>query len=260
MLTEPIELPNMKRHSEGTFSNDYSKYLETRRAQDFVQWLKNSKRNGWVCPLLTLSPQVKPRLRIRLNIVKFSYFSVLYASGTGSEPFLWLSISSSLSQNQVLSNDTIVTLTSPFATHLHIEKLWLNMRLLPQEPIQTPRRRHLHQRRELLPAGWSSQGVRVLAEDRPRQKRLNSSAPRIMQTVHTDSVLFYVSQSVLASFSASCCWILCRPLQRFGGKCCRNAKSHRLFEKMCLNHKALCEFLPSFHVTIPFFPHIFILT
>eukprot|EP00064_Thunnus_orientalis_P013089 superscaffoldBa00002088_g13126 len=46
MLTEPIELQNMKRHSEGTFSNDYSKYLETRRAQDFVQWLKNSKRNG----------------------------------------------------------------------------------------------------------------------------------------------------------------------------------------------------------------------
>lgn len=46
MLNEPIELPNIKRHSEGTFSNDYSKYLETRRAQDFVQWLKNSKRNG----------------------------------------------------------------------------------------------------------------------------------------------------------------------------------------------------------------------
>ncbi|XP_068185877.1 glucagon b [Antennarius striatus] len=45
-LTEPIDSLNMKRHSEGTFSNDYSKYLETRRAQDFVQWLKNSKRNG----------------------------------------------------------------------------------------------------------------------------------------------------------------------------------------------------------------------
>uniref|UniRef100_A0A3P9NQB2 Glucagon b n=1 Tax=Poecilia reticulata TaxID=8081 RepID=A0A3P9NQB2_POERE len=44
MLEE--HFPNMKRHSEGTFSNDYSKYLETRRAQDFVQWLKNSKRNG----------------------------------------------------------------------------------------------------------------------------------------------------------------------------------------------------------------------
>ncbi|XP_077082211.1 glucagon a [Siphateles boraxobius] len=36
----------VKRHSEGTFSNDYSKYLETRRAQDFVQWLMDSKRNG----------------------------------------------------------------------------------------------------------------------------------------------------------------------------------------------------------------------
>ncbi|XP_019723751.1 glucagon b isoform X1 [Hippocampus comes] len=44
--SEPLELSSMKRHSEGTFSNDYSKYLETRRAQDFVQWLKNSKRNG----------------------------------------------------------------------------------------------------------------------------------------------------------------------------------------------------------------------
>ncbi|KAL6100765.1 gcg [Pungitius sinensis] len=46
MVAKPIQPPNMKRHSEGTFSNDYSKYLETRRAQDFVQWLKNSKRNG----------------------------------------------------------------------------------------------------------------------------------------------------------------------------------------------------------------------
>uniref|UniRef100_A0A3Q0SY96 Glucagon b n=2 Tax=Heroini TaxID=318529 RepID=A0A3Q0SY96_AMPCI len=46
ILNEPTEIQNMKRHSEGTFSNDYSKYLETRRAQDFVQWLKNSKRNG----------------------------------------------------------------------------------------------------------------------------------------------------------------------------------------------------------------------
>ncbi|XP_062313991.1 glucagon b isoform X2 [Osmerus eperlanus] len=44
MFNDPSELTAMKRHSEGTFSNDYSKYLETRRAQDFVQWLKNSKR------------------------------------------------------------------------------------------------------------------------------------------------------------------------------------------------------------------------
>ncbi|KAM9449342.1 glucagon-2-like [Salvelinus alpinus] len=46
MFGEPRELSNMKRHSEGTFSNDYSKYLESRRAQDFVQWLMNSKRSG----------------------------------------------------------------------------------------------------------------------------------------------------------------------------------------------------------------------
>ncbi|KAL4636209.1 glucagon-2-like [Arapaima gigas] len=46
VLNEPRELTNVKRHSQGTFTNDYSKYLETRRAQDFVQWLMNSKRNG----------------------------------------------------------------------------------------------------------------------------------------------------------------------------------------------------------------------
>lgn len=48
LFNDPREVNNMKRHSEGTFSNDYSKYLETRRAQDFVQWLMNSKRSGWV--------------------------------------------------------------------------------------------------------------------------------------------------------------------------------------------------------------------
>ncbi|XP_041834474.1 glucagon-1-like [Melanotaenia boesemani] len=43
---ESREQPSMKRHSEGTFSNDYSKYLEDRKAQDFVQWLMNNKRSG----------------------------------------------------------------------------------------------------------------------------------------------------------------------------------------------------------------------
>ena len=46
MLDEARELTNMKRHSDGTFSNDYSNYMEERRAQDFVQWLMNSKRSG----------------------------------------------------------------------------------------------------------------------------------------------------------------------------------------------------------------------
>ncbi|KAM4602131.1 glucagon-1-like [Polymixia lowei] len=45
-MDEPVELSNIKRHSEGTFSNDYSKYLEDRRAQDFVRWLMNNKRSG----------------------------------------------------------------------------------------------------------------------------------------------------------------------------------------------------------------------
>ncbi|KAF3857342.1 hypothetical protein F7725_009201, partial [Dissostichus mawsoni] len=51
-VDEPRELPNMKRHSEGTFSNDYSKYLEDRKAQDFVQWLMNNKRSGDVSSYL----------------------------------------------------------------------------------------------------------------------------------------------------------------------------------------------------------------
>ncbi|XP_068612661.1 glucagon-1-like [Brachionichthys hirsutus] len=40
------ELSNTKRHSEGTFSNDYSKYLEEKAAQDFVRWLVDKKRSG----------------------------------------------------------------------------------------------------------------------------------------------------------------------------------------------------------------------
>ncbi|XP_075905450.1 glucagon-1-like [Nelusetta ayraudi] len=43
---EATKLSNAKRHSEGTFSNDYSKYLEDRKAQDFVRWLMNNKRSG----------------------------------------------------------------------------------------------------------------------------------------------------------------------------------------------------------------------
>uniref|UniRef100_A0A3Q3M0D9 Glucagon n=2 Tax=Mastacembelus armatus TaxID=205130 RepID=A0A3Q3M0D9_9TELE len=46
VVDEPRELSNTKRHSEGTFSNDYSKYLEERKAQDFVRWLMNNKRSG----------------------------------------------------------------------------------------------------------------------------------------------------------------------------------------------------------------------
>ncbi|MBN3306224.1 GLUC1 protein, partial [Amia calva] len=47
-IDEPRELTNVKRHSQGTFTNDYSKYMDTRRAQDFVQWLMSTKRSGGV--------------------------------------------------------------------------------------------------------------------------------------------------------------------------------------------------------------------
>ncbi|XP_035614008.1 glucagon-2 [Oncorhynchus keta] len=46
LLEDLVGVPNMKRHSEGTFSNYYSKYQEERMAQDFLQWLMNSKRSG----------------------------------------------------------------------------------------------------------------------------------------------------------------------------------------------------------------------
>ncbi|KAM9829453.1 uncharacterized protein ACBT44_004754 isoform 1-T1 [Syngnathus typhle] len=48
----------MRRHSEGTFSNDYSKYLEDRKAQDFVQWLMNNKRSGHFMAGATYSPKI----------------------------------------------------------------------------------------------------------------------------------------------------------------------------------------------------------
>ncbi|XP_011482275.2 glucagon-1-like [Oryzias latipes] len=50
LADELRELSSMKRHSEGTFSNDYSKYLEDRKAQDFVRWLMNNKRSGAALP------------------------------------------------------------------------------------------------------------------------------------------------------------------------------------------------------------------
>nr|XP_006114905.1 glucagon isoform X1 [Pelodiscus sinensis] len=45
-LDESRQMNEVKRHSQGTFTSDYSKYLDTRRAQDFVQWLMSTKRSG----------------------------------------------------------------------------------------------------------------------------------------------------------------------------------------------------------------------
>uniref|UniRef100_G1LG74 Glucagon n=3 Tax=Ailuropoda melanoleuca TaxID=9646 RepID=G1LG74_AILME len=44
-LNDPDQMNEDKRHSQGTFTSDYSKYLDSRRAQDFVQWLMSTKRN-----------------------------------------------------------------------------------------------------------------------------------------------------------------------------------------------------------------------
>ena len=46
-LNDPNQMNEDKRHSQGTFTSDYSKYLDSRRAQDFVQWLMNTKRNKY---------------------------------------------------------------------------------------------------------------------------------------------------------------------------------------------------------------------
>lgn len=73
---EPRELSSMKRHSEGTFSNDYSKYLEDRKAQDFVRWLMNNKRSGSVCIVACMRCQNFTYCSIfshfRLNVVCLS--------------------------------------------------------------------------------------------------------------------------------------------------------------------------------------------
>ncbi|XP_004629927.1 glucagon isoform X2 [Octodon degus] len=45
LLDDPDQMNEDKRHSQGTFTSDYSKFLDTRRAQDFLDWLKNTKRN-----------------------------------------------------------------------------------------------------------------------------------------------------------------------------------------------------------------------
>lgn len=57
-VDEPRELSDMKKHSEGTFSNDDSKYLEDRKAQDFVRWLMNYKGSGSVWDLKNINCEV----------------------------------------------------------------------------------------------------------------------------------------------------------------------------------------------------------
>uniref|UniRef100_A0A3Q0QRT2 Glucagon / GIP / secretin / VIP family domain-containing protein n=1 Tax=Amphilophus citrinellus TaxID=61819 RepID=A0A3Q0QRT2_AMPCI len=37
---------NLKRHSDGTFTNDFTHYLDRIKAKDFVEWLANPRQEG----------------------------------------------------------------------------------------------------------------------------------------------------------------------------------------------------------------------
>ncbi|XP_039944635.1 pro-glucagon-like isoform X1 [Hirundo rustica] len=37
-------LSHVRRHSEGTFTSDFTRYLDRMKAKDFVHWLINTKR------------------------------------------------------------------------------------------------------------------------------------------------------------------------------------------------------------------------
>jgi len=37
-------IQHLKRHSDGTFSNDFTDYLEKKKVKDFVEWLTSTKR------------------------------------------------------------------------------------------------------------------------------------------------------------------------------------------------------------------------
>lgn len=39
-------IQNHKRHSDGTFTSDFTHYLDKIKAKDFVEWLASTKRNG----------------------------------------------------------------------------------------------------------------------------------------------------------------------------------------------------------------------
>lgn len=38
---------NLKRHSDGTFTSDFTRYLDKIKAKDFVEWLASTERKGW---------------------------------------------------------------------------------------------------------------------------------------------------------------------------------------------------------------------
>ncbi|XP_058677949.1 pro-glucagon-like [Ammospiza nelsoni] len=57
----------IKRHSEGTFTSDFTRYLDRMKAKDFVHWLINTKRSSpwslgapWKDSPITCSSWIQP--------------------------------------------------------------------------------------------------------------------------------------------------------------------------------------------------------
>ncbi|XP_031459138.1 glucagon-like [Phasianus colchicus] len=53
---------NTKRHSEGTFTSDFTRYLDKMKAKDFVHWLINTKRYSSTKRYMREEPRSAPFL------------------------------------------------------------------------------------------------------------------------------------------------------------------------------------------------------
>uniref|UniRef100_A0A8C5LXI0 Glucagon / GIP / secretin / VIP family domain-containing protein n=1 Tax=Leptobrachium leishanense TaxID=445787 RepID=A0A8C5LXI0_9ANUR len=58
-------ISNIKRHSEGTFSSDLTRYLDKIKAKDFIQWLMDKKRYS--------KRHLDSGLKIANNLAEFSF-------------------------------------------------------------------------------------------------------------------------------------------------------------------------------------------
>ncbi|XP_063291386.1 pro-glucagon-like [Pelobates fuscus] len=61
-------ISNIKRHSEGTFSSDLTRYLDKMKAKDFIQWLMDKKRFS--------KRHLESGLKIANNLAELSFLSV----------------------------------------------------------------------------------------------------------------------------------------------------------------------------------------
>ncbi|XP_075449530.1 exendin-3-like [Ascaphus truei] len=62
---------NIKRHSEGTFSSDLTRYLDRMKAKDFVQWLMDKKRFSSVKRYIN-SDLMIPKLPADFSLLRYN--------------------------------------------------------------------------------------------------------------------------------------------------------------------------------------------